>query len=169
MAEKVEEIWIEEKPKKKRKKTSRRFKPLAKRISGKLENEFKDINPEDRERLVGYLDFLYGRETNRMVRLKTAKIEERLAGTEAIVDSLEEVFRDTNIGMILIDARQKVCFKENTKVLPYKIHKRKPLPKRFLNKLEKFDPAEGLEIESVTIWEISKDDEGNIRSVLFQF
>lgn len=150
-------------------KISKKFKPLADRIQNKLNADFKGINDEEKKRLISYLDTVYAREMNRVVEEKTAELRNELHHTREIVDGLDEVFSHTNIGMVIVDDEDRICFMENTDALPYKLEIEHRLPKKLTEQLIGFNQGRNLKIGDATIWEVSFDDNGHAHSILFQF
>jgi hypothetical protein len=105
---------------------SHKFKPLAERIRGKLDHEFKDV--QDKERLVEYLDTLYQRETARLVAEKTESLRHEAERAATLLHDVKNVFAQTNLGMILFDDDGKIGFLEHAEALPWPLTQGEPLP-----------------------------------------
>jgi hypothetical protein len=115
------------KPRAKRKAaTSHTFRPIADRIRGKLDQEFKDV--KDKEHLIAYLDALYQRESARHVAEKTAALRQEAERSAKLLGEVEQVFANTNLGLILFNEDGTVGFREHAEHLPWPTAVGQPLP-----------------------------------------
>ena len=149
-------------------KISRAFSPLAVRIQHKLDTEFGEINEIDRLKLLDYLNNIFVKETKK-IEEKNNELQDEINEIRQIVQNVEDIFDDTNLGFILVDRKQKVCFIEHGNIIPYDLMLNEPLPNEFLEKLADFDDSTPLKIDSLTIMQVAKDSKKRIKGILFQF
>jgi len=156
------------KPRAKRKPTvSHKFKPLAERIRGRLDHEFKDV--QDKERLVEYLDTLYQRETTRLVAEKTATLQQEVSRSSHLLHEVEQVFANTNLGMALFNEDGTVGFLEHAEYLPWPITLGQPMPEEaaVLFRLAR-DKVVGSRLGRAEIIEILLQPDGKPEALLFR-
>ena len=149
-------------------KASKSFNPLAVRIQNKLDAEFKEIKGIDRLKLLDYLNNVFIRETKKFEE-KNNELQDEIDDIRQIVQNVEDVFDDTNLGFILIDRNEKICFIEHGNIVPYDLMLNEPLPDKFLEKLAAFDDSNPLKIDGLTIMQVTKDLKKRIKGILFQF
>ena len=150
------------------KKESKAFNPLAVRIQNKLDTEFKEIKKIDKLKLLDYLNNVFIRETKKFEE-KNNELQDEISDIRQIIQNVEDVFDDTNLGFILIDRNQKVCFIEHGNIIPYDLMLNEPLPDEFLEKLVDFDDLSPLRIGKLTIMQVTKDSKKRVKGILFQF
>lgn len=149
-------------------KMSKTFNPLSVRIQQKLDTEFKEIKENDRLKLLDYLNNVFIRETKK-IEEKNVELQDEINDIRQIIQNVEDVFDDTNLGFVLIDRNQKVCFIEHGNILPYDLLLNEPLPNEFLEKLADFDDSSPLRIDNLTIMQVTKDSKKRVKGILFQF
>lgn len=144
--------------KKKRKRVSKNFRPLADRIRDKLKTDFKDIKGKDR--LIEYLDNVYSREITRVVEAKTAELQDQIERDKKTFFEIGEALDQTDIGVIVLDDYSKICFMEHTESLPIPLSLGDPLPPELIA-LIKTSREERQ-------WKVEETRVGKIRFILFK-
>ncbi|HCE45103.1 MAG TPA: hypothetical protein DET40_16300 [Lentisphaeria bacterium] len=162
---KAEKVGGEAKPRKPRTKT---LQPIAERIQQKLDSEFKDIHDKDRTRLVEYLNNVYVREIKK-IEEKNEDLADEISEIREVIQNIEEVFDETNLGFILIDRKQKVCFVEHGHKIPFDLMLNEPLPEPLVEQLSGFKDTEPFKIDDVNIMQVTRDPRKRIKAILFQY
>jgi len=162
---KAEKVGAEAKPRKPRTKA---LQPIAERIQQKLDSEFKDIHDKDRTRLVEYLNNVYVREI-RKIEEKNENLADEISEIREVIQNIEEVFDETNLGFILLDRKQNVCFVEHGHKIPFDLMLNEPLPEQLVGQLAEFKDTEPFKIDDVNIMQITRDPRKRIKAILFQY
>ncbi|GEM_PF-4521467 len=151
-----------------KKQISRTFSPLADRIQQKLDTEFKEIQDKDRARLLEYLNNVYVRETKKLEE-KNAELQHELEDIQQVIQSVEEIFEGTNLGIILVDRKHNVCFIEHGNKLPFEVMLNEPLPQKLIDDLANFKESEPVMLGSVSIMQVTRNPQKYIKAILFQY
>ena len=151
--------------KKPRRQMSKAFHPLAERIERELDSEFKELKTDDKKKLLDYLNNVYSRETRRLEQ-KASDLQHEI---DDIPEYVEDAFKDTNIGFVLVDRKQNVCSIAHGNKLPFELKLNAPLPSEFIEIIEKKREAEPFRIGEVTIVHVGRTLENHLKSILFQF
>lgn len=148
-----------EKPKKKRRKrVSKKFRPLADRIRDKLKTDFKEIKGKDK--LIEYLDHVYSREINRVVESRTMELQEQIERDKETFIRIGDALDRTDIGVIVMDDYNKICFLENADDLPINLTLGEELPSELMNLIR--TSREDYH------WKVEQTRVGQIRFILFK-
>lgn len=149
----------EPKPKKQRKKrVSKKFRPLADRIRDKLKTDFKEIKGKDK--LIEYLDHVYSREINRVVEAKTMELQEQIERDKETFVRIGDALDHTDIGVIVLDDYSKICFLEHAEALPIPLALGEELPPELMSLIR--TSREDYH------WKVEQTRVGQIRFILFK-
>ncbi|HBC85485.1 MAG TPA: hypothetical protein DCZ94_00885 [Lentisphaeria bacterium] len=151
-----------------KKQISKTFHPLADRLQQKLDSEFKEIKEKDRERLLEYLNNVYVRETKKLEE-KNVELQHELEDIQQVIQSVEEIFEGTNLGIILIDRKHNVCFIEHGNKLHFELMLNEPLPQKLIDELSNFKESEPVSLGNVTIMQVTRNPQKYIKAILFQY
>ena len=151
-----------------RKPRTKPLQPIAERIQQKLDSEFKDIHDRDRTRLVEYLNNVYVREIKK-IEEKNEDLADEISEIREVIQNIEEVFDETNLGFVLLDRKQKVCFVEHGHKIPFDLMLNEPLPEQLIEQLAGFKDTEPFKIEDVNIMQVTRDPRKRIKAILFQY
>ncbi len=162
---KAEKVGGEAKPRKPRAKT---LQPISERIQQKLDSEFKEIHDRDRTRLVEYLNNVYVREIKK-IEEKNEDLAEEISEIREVIQNIEEVFDETNLGFILMDRKQKVCFIEHGHKIPFDLLLNESLPETLIEQLSGYKESEPFKVGDVNIMQVTRDPRKRIKAILFQY
>ncbi len=152
-----------------KRKIAKDFQPLADRIKGKIDSDFKDL--QNKDQLVEYLNNTMSREVARAVKERTAQLEHEVENMKAAMANVHQLFNDVNLGIIIVDKDNRVVVAEHPEKLPCEVKLNEPLPEPLANELVKFK-AEGkgsLDLPSCSICQVELDEQNKIHAFLFQF
>jgi hypothetical protein len=149
----------DKKPKgKKRKKISKKFRPLADRIRNKLKTDFKDIKGKDK--LIEYLDNIYAREITRVVESKTAELQDQIESDKKTFFEIGEALEQTDIGVIVLNDDSKISFMEHAESLPIPLSLGDKLPPELIALIKT--------TRKERQWKVEETRVGQIRFILFK-
>lgn len=154
--------------KKPKKQISRTLHPIADRIKQKLDVNFKEIKDQEKEKLLDYLNNVYVRETKKLED-KNVELQHEIEDIKQVIQSVENIFEETNLGIILTDKKQNVCFMEHGNKIPYKLQLNAPLPQPLIEQFANFKESEECKIGDATVTRITRDSQNHIKAILFQF
>jgi hypothetical protein len=159
---------IKSKKTKTKKTVHKKFRSLASRIKTKLNSDFNDMDSNDRDHFIKYLDNLYTQETKHVVKEKTAVLNKKISHMKTTIDHVEQAFENTNIGFVVLDNDNKICFLKHEEELPFNLKIDQSLPDELL-KLLNADNIVGSKLGKAEIMEVIRNDDGKIISLLYQF
>jgi hypothetical protein len=144
------------------------FNSAEEEVKNAIEHDFQEV--KDKEKLLHYLDNIYGKEIKRLVAEKTCEIEKRTEKLQETLSKVHDVFEHTNIGIVVCDENENIIFADNQTHLDKNLKLGDKIPEKIKQDACAFSNPGETKINDSILWHVERGENPvKIRSILFQF